>query len=62
MKNVITRILITCGVGAIVEIMVLLRKLKATSNSSSNSLIFLTYSKILVSSTTMGAFKASGST
>jgi len=49
------------GVGAIVEVMVLVRKLKTISNSSSNSLFFYSCSKVLVSFA-MGARKVNGFT
>jgi hypothetical protein len=51
----------TCGVGVVVEIMVFLRKLNATSNSFSKSLLHCFSSKILVSFT-IGAHKASSFT
>jgi hypothetical protein len=52
---------ITCGVGAIVKIVVLLEKLRIASNSFSNSLLFCSCSKILTSFV-VGAREASGST
>jgi hypothetical protein len=56
-----SKITSTCGVGADVEVVVLLRKLGVVSNSCSNSLLFYSCSKIIISST-MGAREASGST
>lgn len=50
-----------CGASVVVEVMIILRKLRVVSNSSSNPLLFCSCSKILVSST-KGACKASGST
>jgi hypothetical protein len=52
---------ITSGVGSIVKVVVLLRKLKVTSNSSFNFLHFCFFSKILVSFV-VGVDEASGST
>ncbi len=56
-----SEIIITCGVSVVVEVVVFLRKLKDVSKSSSNSLLFCFYSKILTSST-MNACQLSGST
>jgi hypothetical protein len=56
-----SKITITCGVGASVEVMVILRKLRVVFNSFSNSLFFCSYSKIIVFSA-MGAREASGFT
>jgi hypothetical protein len=46
----------TCGASVVIKVVVILRKLKATSNSSTNYFIFCSCSKILV-----GACKASSS-
>jgi hypothetical protein len=59
--SVESEIIITCGVSVVVEVVVFLRKLKDVSKSSSNSLLFCFYSKILTSST-MNACEISGST
>ncbi len=56
-----SEITMTCDVGFIVEVMVSIRKLRATFNSSSNSLPFCFCSKILVSFT-VGARKTGSST
>jgi hypothetical protein len=52
---------ITYGVGVIIEVMIIVRKLKVISNSFLNSLFFYSYSKVLISFV-MDARKANGST
>jgi hypothetical protein len=49
------------GASVVVEVMVFIRKLKATSNSSLNSLFFYSCSKVLVSFV-VDACKANGFT
>jgi hypothetical protein len=51
----------TYGTSFAIDIMVLLKKFNVVSNSSSNSLLLCSCSKILISST-IGACEASGST